>query len=81
MPDADVRVKRWGISYFSKNWSRYQAVLEADISRDGETIKCRSRSPETPTGAPTLNEMRAENGAELQRRLTELVTACAAELG
>lgn len=80
LPDAEVKVRRWGLVYQSKNWKRYQAVLDADVTRDGEKIKCRMRSPDTLTGAPTLPEMRANNGAELQRRLSELVADCAAKI-
>ena len=79
LPDAEVEIRRWGLVYQSKNWKRYQAVLDADITRGGEKIKCRMRSPDTSAGAPTLPEMRANGGAELQRRLSELVTACAAK--
>ena len=83
LPDAQVKVRRWGLVYLSKNWKRYQAVLDADVTRDGKKIKCRMSSPDTPedtlTSAPTLQQMRANGGAELQRRLSELVTACAAQ--
>jgi len=79
LPDAEVKVRRWGLVYQSKNWKRYQAVLDADVTRDGEKTKCRLRSPDTLNSAPTLPEMRANGGAELQRRLSELVAACAAQ--
>ena len=79
LPDAEVEIRRWGLVYQSKNWKRYQAVLDADVTRDGEKTKCRLRSPDTLNSAPTLPEMRANGGAELQRRLSELVAACAAQ--
>ena len=78
LPAAQVKVRRWGLVYQSKNWKRYQAVLDADVTRDGQKTKCRMRSPDTLESAPTLPEMRANNGEELQRRLSELVAACAA---
>ena len=80
LPDAEVKVRRWGLIYQSKNWKRYQAVLDADVTRGGQKTKCRMRSPDTLETAPTLPEMRANGGAELQRRLSELVTACAAQI-
>lgn len=80
LPEADIRLKRWGMAYFSKDWKAYQAVLDADIRRDGETVKCRMRSPEDHEAAPSPTEMRADNGAVLQRRLTKLVQACAAKV-
>ena len=80
LPDAEVKVRRWGLVYLSKNWKRYQVVLDADISqRDKQTVKCRLVSPEKLSDAPTLPELRANEGAEVQRRLAELVTACAAK--
>ena len=80
LPDAEVKVRRWGLVYQSKNWKRYQAVLDADVTRDGQKTKCQMRSPDTLESAPTLPEMRANGGAELQRRLSELVAACAAKI-
>ena len=79
LPAAKVKVRRWGLVYLSKNWKRYQAVLDADITRDGKKTKCRLTSPETRVGAPTLPQMRANDGEELQRRLSELVKSCAAQ--
>lgn len=79
LPMAQVKVRRWGLVYLSKNWKRYQAVLDADVTRDGKIIKCRMMSPDTLSGAPTLPEMRANDGTELQRRLSDLVKACAAQ--
>ena len=79
VPSAQVKLRRWGLVYLSKNWKRYQAVLDANITQDGKTTKCRMTSPNTLEGAPTLAEMRANDGAELQRRLSDLVKACAAQ--
>lgn len=81
LPNATVDVKQWGVKYFSSNWARYQTVLEANIELADQTVKCRLKSPETPVGAPTLQQLRAHDGAELERRLNDLVTACLAEVG
>ncbi len=79
LPDGDIKLRRWGVVYFASNWERYQVILDADIRRDDETIKCREGFPETPVGALTLNEVRANDGAALQQRLNVLVEACAAK--
>lgn len=80
LPDADVKIRRWGLVYLSKNWKRYQVVLDADISEAGQLkVKCRLTSPEKLSDAPTLPELRANEGAEVQRRLNDLVKACAAK--
>jgi len=75
-PDADVKVKRWGLRYFSSNWARYQIVLDADIEEDDVKTRCREVSTDTPVGAPTLEKALADNGAETQRHLETLVRAC-----
>lgn len=75
-PDAEVKLRKWGLRYFDKNWSRYQLVLEADILRGADKIKCREVSPDTPVGAPTLTELTQNKGAELQRGLEALTQAC-----
>jgi len=80
LPDAEVKVRRWGLVYLSKNWKRYQAVLDADIIQNNQKTKCRLAWPETLDAAPTLPEMRANNGAVLQRELEGLVAACLAKL-
>jgi hypothetical protein len=75
-PTADIKVRRWGLSYFAKDWTRYQVVMEADIQRGDKTEKCRMRAPETPVGAMTLKEVRAENGMAFQLELQALISAC-----
>ena len=77
LPNAEVKLRRWGLTYFSNNWNRYQVVLDADITRDNAKVRCRMTSPERISDAPTLTELRANDGAEIQRRLTKLVKACA----
>ena len=47
LPDAEVKVRRWGLVYLSKNWKRYQAVLDADITQGDEKTKCRMSAPES----------------------------------
>ncbi len=80
LPGATVKLRNWGVRYFEKNWNRYQVVLNADISETGQRkVKCRLVSPEKLTDAPTLRELRANDGAEVQRRLEALVKACAAQ--
>jgi hypothetical protein len=79
LPDAEVKVRRWGLVYLSKNWKRYQAVLDADITQGDEKTKCRMSAPESLEAAPTLAEMRAGEGVELQRLLSNLIMACAAQ--
>lgn len=81
LPDAKIDVKRWGLKYFGSNWSRYQIVLDANIQQGDAKTKCRMKSPETPVGASTLPELRANDGADLQNQLSALVTACAAKTG
>lgn len=79
-PDAEVKLRRWGLVYFRNNWKRYQVVLDADVSMaDQPTVKCRMASPEKLSGAPTLPDLLANDGAEVQRRLEGLIRACAAK--
>lgn len=76
VPDGEVKVRKWGARYFSKDWKRYQVLLNADIRRDDTVTKCRLRAPLTPVGAPTLQTLTANDGIELQRQLEELVAVC-----
>jgi len=76
LPEADISLRKWGLKYFSKDWVRYQVILEADIKDDGADVKCREVSTETPVGAPTLKELLANDGMELQAELTKLISAC-----
>ena len=76
LPDADVKVRQWGLRYFDADWTRYQVVLDADIGTGKTRTKCREVSSDGPVGAPTLRELRANDGAELQKQLKALVTAC-----
>lgn len=76
LPGADISVRKWGLTYFSKDWVRYQVMLEADIKGDDDTIKCQEVSTETPVGAPTLKELLSNDGAGLQAELTKLISAC-----
>ena len=80
LPDNDVKVRKWGLRYFGSNWVRYQVVLEADIKRGDKTTKCREVSTKTPVGAPTLGELRDNDGAELQAQLNKLISACISEV-
>ena len=73
---ADISLRKWGLQYFSKDWVRYQVILEADIKHDDGTIKCRQVSTETPVGAPKLKELLGNDGTQLQAELTKLVYAC-----
>jgi len=79
-PDANISVRKWGLRYFGSNWVRYQVVLEADIKRGSDIAKCREVSTKTPVGAPTLNELRENDGAELQVQLNKLISACISEV-
>jgi len=76
LPDADISLRKWGLTYFSMDWVRYQVILEADIRRGDDVIKCRDVSTETPVGAPTLKELLANDGTVLQAELTKLISAC-----
>lgn len=80
LPSAEVKVKRWGVSYFGADWTRYQVKLDADVTQAGRTNKCRMRAPDTPVGAMSLKEIRADDGAALQQALQELVSACVAQV-
>ena len=84
LPGAEVDVKRWGLKYFGKDWARYQVVLDADIKRPndkgGDTrTKCREASTETPVGAPTLDKLLANDGAEFTRQMKGLIAGCLAK--
>lgn len=76
LPDANVTVRKWGLRYFDSDWARYQIVLDVDVERGKDAIKCREVSSVDPAGAPTLTELTAGNGIELQRQLDTLVAAC-----
>jgi len=43
-------------------------------------VKCRLQSPEDITDAPTLEELRAGGGAELEARLLVLTEMCITEV-
>ena len=76
LPDADIKVRNWGLRYFGSNWSRYQVALDVDIEQDDKKTKCREVSTDTPVGAPTLNALLANDGLEFQRQLERLVADC-----
>jgi len=76
LPDAEVKVKRWGVKYFGKDWARYQVVLDADIKRGDNKTKCRESSTEEPVGAPLLDELLANDGAEFTRQMESLAEKC-----
>ena len=84
LPDAEVKVKRWGLKYFGKDWARYQVVLHADIKHpiikggDSKT-KCRESSTEGPVGAPVLDELLANDGAGFLRQMEGLIAGCVAK--
>lgn len=80
LPDADVKVRKWGLQYFDANWGRYQVGLNADIRLSGKKTTCREVSTETPVGAPTLKELTLDDSAELQRQLEALVIMCIAKI-
>ena len=76
LPEAEVNVKRWGLKYFGKDWTRYQILLDVDIERGDEKTKCREVSTEGPVGAPTLDEVLANDGAEFAQALEDLIAIC-----
>ena len=80
LPNSEIDIRTWGLRYFKSDWIRYQVVLDANIERGDMKIKCREVSTETPVGAPTLKELRANDGAALQAQLNKLVAACVAEV-
>jgi len=80
LPDADIKVKRWGLKYFGKDWTRYQLMLDADIEQGDIKIRCREVSSETPVGAPVLDEILANDGVEFGRQLEALIETCVAKL-
>ena len=75
-PNQDIKIRQWGLRYFNADWTRYQIVLDADIGSGKGRVKCREKSTDTPVGALTLPELLSRDGAELQRQLETLVTAC-----
>jgi hypothetical protein len=80
-PDEQVNLRRWGLRYFPKNWSRYQIVLDADIGTGKSLTRCRAVSTKTPNGAPTLQEVLANDGALVQRELEAMIAACLVKNG
>jgi len=76
LPDAEIDVQQWGLTYFQKDWARYRMVLDADVTRDGETTKCRLSTPDTHEDAPSLDDLRAEGGRAVQAALEGLVATC-----
>ena len=76
LPDADISVKRWGLQYFGSDWTRYKVVLDANVKRGKVTTRCRESSTETPVGAPLLDELLTNDGAEFERLMDGLIAAC-----
>jgi len=76
LPGADISLRKWGLTYFSKDWVRYQVMLEADIKDSNTDARCREVSTETPVGAPTLKELLDNDGAGLQAELEKLISTC-----
>ena len=81
LPDADIKVSRWGLRYFPADWERYQVVFDAKIMRGETKTRCRETSTQGPVGAPTLNELLSDDGGLLQQELTKLAATCAAKAG
>ena len=79
LPDADIKVKRWGLKYFGKDWTRYQVVFDADIKRGDEITKCRESSTDGPVGAPLLDDLLADDGAEFSQQMEGLIAVCVAK--
>jgi len=79
LPDAEIKLKRWGLRYFGSDWARYVVVLDADIDMGETKTRCREASKETPVGAPTLDELLADDGAEFGRQMEGLIAACLAK--
>jgi len=79
LPDAEVKVKRWGVKYFGKDWARYQVVLDADIKRGDNKTKCRESSTDGPVGAPLLDDLLADKGAEFSQQMEGLIAGCVAK--
>jgi len=84
LPNAEIKVKRWGLKYFGKDWQRYRVVLDADILRANapaaETkTRCRETSAETPVGAPTLGTLLANDGEEFWQQMQGLIESCLAK--
>ncbi len=77
LPNAAVDLRKWGVSYFDRDWTRYRVLLEADIQTDKQTVKCRLSEPDTVKDAPLLREFEANDGALIQSRLNKLVATCA----
>jgi len=66
LPDKAIKLRQWGLRYFNTDWTRYQVILDADIGTGKTRVKCRGVSSDTPVGAPTLKELKANNGALLK---------------
>lgn len=76
LPDDEITVKKWGLRYFPKNWSRYQLRLDAEIQRDDTRVKCREVSTQNPVGAPTLPDLLVKDGALFQAEMEQLISRC-----
>jgi len=77
LPNAAVDLRKWGVSYFDRDWTRYRVLLEADIQTNKQTVKCRLSEPETVEDAPLLRELEADGGRLVQDSLNKLVATCA----
>lgn len=76
LPNAEINLRQWGVSYFNKDWTRYRVLVEADIRQNEETVKCRLSEPENIEDAPLLRELEADGGELFQKSLNILVAAC-----
>jgi len=76
LPDAEVKVKRWGLEYFGDDWARYKVVLDADIKQSDDKIRCRETSAETSENAFLLDELLENDGAEFVRQMEAVVAGC-----
>jgi hypothetical protein len=83
----EVKTEAWGISAFRADWSRYHVGYALSVELRDEradkvlaTGECHVPSPEDPTGAPTYDELLANEAILLKNKINDGATYCARRL-
>lgn len=82
----DVQTVNWSFGYFPSDWNNYRVMYSVKMrlvdAASGKAVAegfC-ARVPEDKTGAPTHDQLLADNAAELKARLQHAAGECAEEL-
>lgn len=82
----DVQTVGWSFGYFPTDWTHYRVMYTAKARLIDTTSKsvvaeggC-SRMPDTNAGAPTYNELMADNAARLKKELSIAAGICTSQL-